>query len=247
MTMENLNRFAAADEESRRRRLSPVEILDYRPTDDQKVHLAAPGSITLFVGRRGDERLRRLRDIAGGGQDDGSLADGLRKQHADRRQLSPAQIKEILENAGVYATLRCGARTLAAHIVLPGPDDLAVIPCAYNGGRLPAEDMTLVEHLREDSEDALEVVALKADPVLTAAEAAALELVGDDQLELNIAPNAGCSESLTAYTILILIALAISVPDPIIHLDEATLDAYGPERSARQLMSLRQQAIRLQR
>jgi len=247
MTMEDLNRFAAADEERRRRRLTSVEIVDYRPTDDQEVHLAAPGSITLFVGKRGDERLCRLREIANGGQDDGTLADGLREQHASRRQLNPAQIKGILENAGVYATLRCGARTLAAHIVLPGPDDLAVIPCAYNGGRLPAEDVTLVEHLREDSVDALEVVALKADPMLTAAEAAALELVGDDQIELNIAPNAGCSESLTAYTILMLIALAITVPDPIEHLDVATLEAFGPERSARQLMSLRQQAIRLQR
>lgn len=247
--LEDLNRFAAADEESRRRRLTPVEILDYRPTDDQEVRLAAPGSITLFVGRRGDERLRRLREIADGGQDDGSLAAGLREQHAARRPLSPDRIKEILENAGVYATLRCGARTLAAHIVLPGPDDLAVIPCAYNGGRLPAEDLTLVEHLRDDSEDALEVVALKADPVLTAAEAAALELVGDDQLELNIAPNADCAESMTAYAILILIALAISVPDPspIEHLDETALNAFGPERSARELMSLRQRAIRLQR
>ncbi|MEM5609161.1 hypothetical protein AAHH76_29170 [Bacillus toyonensis] len=41
--LENLNRFVAADEESRRRRLTSVEILDYRPTDDQEVRLAAAG------------------------------------------------------------------------------------------------------------------------------------------------------------------------------------------------------------
>ncbi|NIZ90051.1 hypothetical protein [Kineococcus rubinsiae] len=137
---------------------------------------------------------------------------------------------------------------MAAHLVLPEQGDLAVIPCAYNGGRLPAEEFTLIEHLLDDSDDELEAVALRADPVLTAAEAAAVEQIGADQVELNIAPNAGCSESMTAYAILILIALAIMpVENPVDHLDEATLRELGPEKSARELMGIRQRAIRLQR
>ncbi|MDB6136435.1 MAG: hypothetical protein JWM59_4678 [Verrucomicrobiales bacterium] len=108
--------------------------------------------------------------------------------------------------------------------------------------------MTLIEHQLDGTNEEFEAVALKADPMLTAIEAAALELVGSDQIELNIAPNAGCSESLTAYAILILIALAIMpVVNPVDHLDETTLRQLGPEKSARELMRIRQRAIRLQR
>lgn len=247
-SFDELRTFATADEEARGRRVSSVEILDYRPNDDRLPRLAAPGSITVFIGRRGDDRLNQLREIVAGGHDDGTLAASLMDQHDSRRPQAPAEIMEVLRRAGVYATLRCGARYLAAHICLPESGDLAVIPSAYNGGQLPANELTVIEHLLDGTEEEFEAVALKADPMLTAVEAAAVAQVGIDQIELNIAPNEGCAESMTAYAILILIALAIMpVENPVEHLNESVIDELGPEKSARQLMALRQQAIRLQR
>ncbi|WP_320538079.1 hypothetical protein [Pseudarthrobacter sp. IC2-21] len=76
-------------------------------------------------------------------------------------------------------------------------------------------------------------MALKADPELTAVEAAAIAKVGQDQIELNIAPNEGCAESMTAYAILILIALAIMpVENPGEHLDEPSSTSLDREVGA---------------
>ncbi|MDB6136436.1 MAG: hypothetical protein JWM59_4679 [Verrucomicrobiales bacterium] len=121
MDFDQLRAFVAADEETRRRRVSPVEILDYRSEDERGPRLAAPGSITVYIGRRGDERLRQLREIAAGGSDDGSFAAALCEQRADRHPQNPGEIHETLRSAGVYATIRCGPRHLAAHICLPRP------------------------------------------------------------------------------------------------------------------------------
>jgi hypothetical protein len=116
----------------------------------------------------------------------------------------------------------------------------------YNGGELRPDELTLVEHYKEGTKEALEAVALRRAPELTAAEAAALQQVPAEVSEINLAPNGSCCDSITdivQVVIAVTFALACDPLRPDFHISEDELKAISPVASAIKLMDIRREAL----
>jgi hypothetical protein len=100
----------------------------------------------------------------------------------------------------IFADLRSGGERLQSGLFVPPGTDAIYLGYPYNGGPLPSRGFELVEHIADGSTDvALEAIALKCDPVLTRAEAAALKIMPKDQIAKNIGASSDCD---TTYLLL---------------------------------------------
>ncbi len=152
----------------------------------------------------------------------------------------------------IFADLRSGGERLQSGLFVPPGTDAIYLGYPYNGGPLPSRGFELVEHIADGSTDvALEAIALKCDPVLTRAEAAALKIMPKDQIAKNIGASSDCD---TTY--LLLGALAVAgltlgialitgtcgvIADP--HISDLTIKNLGPGASARRLLDMRRKAL----
>lgn len=243
---------AALEAESRPMRCSPIEILEYTPSSgDPARQLAGPGTVTLFLARKGSPVLDEIRAAASGGQDQ-QLTARLRAQSKGRTPLPLNRALEMLKAQPVFADVRYGGLTLASNYFVPGDAACSAVVLPYNGGRLARQGFTLVEHWRAADDSPLQAVALLHAPPLTAAEKAALEQVPADQLELNVGKSYMCW-ALSAIALAALVTLAAictyqpeSDDDhrgPGDHLDEDEILALGPAATARELLRLRRRKL----
>jgi hypothetical protein len=159
----------AADElEQRSIGYRPIEILDYKPTEPRRAVLAPEGSITVFIAREGDDTLDHVRRTVTEGGDAG-FAEGLITRFGNRERKSYYRAYRLLRRAPSFAEVRYGSRTLGTNLFPPPDTGLLVLENPYNGGQLEPGGLTLVEHVRDDMEGRLDAVALRHEPLLTAA------------------------------------------------------------------------------
>jgi hypothetical protein len=240
-------RPVALEIEARASRATKIELLDYRPThQDYTGFLAKPGTVTLFVAQRHAEilgRIRRATTSAGG--EDRSIAADLAAKFNQRSMVSLEQAVATLTREPVFASLRYGDRTLAQSLVAPEPDDVCVVPMAYNGGYLAENSFKLVEHVIPDSNAELEAVLVRHVPPLSLAERAALQAVPLDQREWSIAQPMACY-AITAITVTLVLAGAtyacpgIAEPEP---LPDREIKKIGPSATARKLLAIRRRIL----
>jgi hypothetical protein len=209
-----------------------------------------PGSVTVFVAEQGARILQRVREVATGQEEDEiELAEYLKSLFEGRERISYYEAWRQLSRAPVFASIRYGGRTLANNVLLPEGPELVVLENPYNGGGLSPPNLTLVEHRRDDTDFALEAVALKHMPPLTDVELRAIELVPEDQLELNLGPHGDCCDNITdAVQIIIAVTFAMASVRPVDayperHLSAAEIERFGPAVSARQLLDIRRDLL----
>jgi hypothetical protein len=246
MEKHDLRRLAAHEAESRFIRHTSVPIVEYSTTTETSkgLVLAPAGSVMIYVAHKGSDVMRQLRDIKKNG--DTEIAQKLYDQFKDRPLLTPDKAWMLLENSPVFADIRYGGRTLATNVFIPNGLEAVWVGCPYNGGKLAVSELTLVEHYKEDSQSAYEAVALMHRPDLTAAEAAALKAVPESQLELNLAPNGSCCDSVTDVLQVIIaatFAIMCNSPIPDFTIYESDIKKLTPTAAAIQLMNVRREAL----
>ncbi len=156
----------------------PIPIIDCLGQGSRRLQdtLAAPGTITVYVGQQGSRRLAMVRAGARkGGEAAIQTAHSLRQHLSMRRRLPFARALEVLGRSPVYGEIHIGYRSLATYIVTVHPDDVAVLTFSYNGGRLPSSGLMLVQRSRPNTHVRLEAVAVRNSPPLTKTEKVALE------------------------------------------------------------------------
>ncbi|WP_407561340.1 hypothetical protein [Streptomyces sp. 184] len=242
----------AADElEERELRKTPIEIIDYTPSDPARGLLTPPGSIMVFLDRAGAPVLDRIREaVRDGNGADVRLAQEIKELFAAREKVSYYRAYRLLREAESFATIRYGGRTLATHVFPSVEAGLAAIENPYNGGRLSPGELTLVEHVVPGAAGGLAAVAVRHMPPLTAAEQAAVEQVPDDQLEMNLTLRADCCDSWTGFveqlaqithaTMYCMMEAAARQEAP---LPPEEIDRLGPAASARRLLNRRRDLL----
>jgi hypothetical protein len=242
--------LAADEQEERAIRYRPIEILDYEPSAPHTNVLCPEGSVTVFLSWEGAPILEKIRHAASGERgSDVELAQQIIKRFEGRHRISYYRAWRLLRKAPAFASVRYGGRTLGTNLFPPPGPDLVALECPYNGGRLSPSELTLAEHRRDDAEIGLEAVALRHVPLLTEAEASALQRVPEDQLELNLAVRADCCDNLTDY-IQVIVAVTYAMAcmratpgDIVEHISESELERLGPSQSARRLLEIRRDLL----
>jgi len=251
MDKETLLQLGADEAAERAVRHRAIEILDYEPSRPGGPLLCREGTVTVFVARKGAEVLDRIRAAANAeAEADVQLANYFIDSFRGRKQLTRYRAWTLLHNSPVFATVRYGGTTLATNIFTPPDAEVVIFENPYNGAQLNPGELTLVEHPRDETTEALEAIALRHPPSLTEAEAAAIEQVPEDQLELSMAPNMECCESITEYAqravfVTFTVTCMCLAPERnvVAHLADAEVAALGPARSARRLMAFRREAL----
>jgi len=247
MDQKDLLVFAAHETDSRPLRYKPIKVIDYKPSRPDGRVLAPPGSVMVYVAHRSTGLVRKIADIASSQSPaDTEMAEYLYKQYEGRRLLSPHRAWRLLQSASVFASIRYGGSTLARNVVIPTGAEAVWVASPHNGGQLEPKELTLVEHFKEESSDALEAVALRHVAPLTPAERAALDAVPADQLELNLGAAGSCCDSVTdVLQVVIAATFAIMcgnpIPDP--HISEQELVRLSPTATAIRLMQIRRDAL----
>ncbi len=245
-----LSREVAARPERQRR----LEVLDYAPSSVlPEKQIALSGTVTVFLARTGSELLARIRDaVKAKDRRDRTVAAHLHRQFKKRKRVPLAEAVDCARAQPVIADLRHGGRTLVENIVVPEDLEVAVIALPYNGGQLGA--LTLVEHFLEDDDLALEAVALRNVPPLTAAEKAALERVPPEMAGVNVGRGPGdvaCSVVLLTVAVVVEVAIVAATftvvkahdDHSMDHVNPAAIDDLGPVGTARALVNLRRDIL----
>lgn len=253
MDQQTMLQLAADELTLRSLRYREIEILDYVPSQPDRALLCPAGAVRVFVAAQGDPILQRVRNIAthSKSEDVDLVENEIVPRFAGRTELSAYQIWRLLQRSPVFASIRYGGRTLATNIFPPQDLGVVILDNPYNGGELSPAHLTLVEHRLENTDAALEAVALKHAPPLTPAERAALAQVPADQLEANLTLNARCCQSATfimvtavAFTAAVLCASAVmAAEEEQQHLSDEQIQRLGPAATARELLDIRREVL----
>src|SRR6266566_5905468 len=183
-------------------RLTNIEVID-KTSPAQNAFFGIPGTLTVFIARKGSAALHELREaLKTGGE---ALKQLYRKVGEQAVQVERWTLEEAVQatiQAPVFAELRYGGATLAQGLSVPeGLDMTTVLFLPYNGGRLAQEGFILAERFKEGSDAALEALVVRVDPPLTEAEKAALQLVPPDQDINNVGLNRWCDTTWIAVAL----------------------------------------------
>ncbi|MGW4350725.1 hypothetical protein ACWELJ_01405 [Nocardia sp. NPDC004582] len=254
MDQDTMLQLAADELATRALRYREIEILDYIPSQPDRVLLCPEGSVRVFVTAEGDPLLRQVRDAAAHseGADVHLVENVIRPRFEGRTSLSPYQVWRLLQRSPVFASIRYGGRTLATNVFPPDDLGMVILDNPYNGGQLNPTTLTLVEHRRDDAEVGLAAVALKYAPPLTPAERAALAQVPEDQLEGNMTIAGSCCHNGTfvvwaataiAVTVIVVATAAVRSEEEQQHLSDEHIQRVGPSATARELLDIRREAL----
>jgi hypothetical protein len=143
-----------------------VPILRYEPANLRGEPLAPRGSVVVFLAAEGSDQLGAIRDTA---EKDG-YAESLLKR------------TDVVDEDGYRATVTYAGQTLAANVPVPRDGRVVRLILPYAGGELDASALIVAT----DGDRAVEGVAVRHDPPLTAVEQAALTLLPKDLLSVNL-------------------------------------------------------------
>ncbi len=256
------NEFLPAILEAERRpiRISQVEVIDhteqFRP---DILSLGSPGTMTVFVGRKGTGAIEDVRDALARRGDITKVLLRLQRYTLVR---SDQALVELMIKQEIFADIRYGGEVLNRGIFLPEGFDLVLTVFPYNGGRLARDGFSLVEHYTEGSDGALTALVVQVSPALTGAERAALSLVPEDQLALNVGSALFCKHTTwwavgvaataafgaaVAVTVGAAVAIAalgaVVAPSEEVHLTSEEINQLGPAGSARTLLARRHELL----
>jgi len=233
-------RPVALEAEARALRKKAIPLIRYKPkSKDVSTMLAVPGSITVFMARKGSKILDEVRAAVEGQADEAKLTKRLVEHFNSRRRVSVEQAVKMLQKEDVFADIRHGGTTVAASLFHPDGLECCVVVLPYNGGRLVRGGLTLIERVKgwipnpddpdggplpgdplppipepepgPDPSPELEAIALVHPPRLTRVEKEALARVPASQLELNLGKASDCTAvtGIAVAAVVVLLVVAI--------------------------------------
>lgn len=245
--------YIVLEQESRRRRTTRLEIIDGTRTSG----IGVPGSLAAFITRKGSGALDDVRRAALG---DRAATDRLMARYgsAPVRPAPPPDnvYAQMVVDSDVFANIRYGGTDLSKGILLHRGVDLVAFSFPYNGGRLDAEGVTLVEFFRGDGADEFEGLVVQMSPPLTAAEQTALDALADEETIQNVGDSLSCSH--TTYFVVgaaalfvmagaaivgVAVLVAVKAEDDATHLTDEQVRDLDPSASARELLAIRRRLL----
>ncbi len=252
-----------ADQQRRGLKATPVEIISLNgKIKDRDLLAVGAGSLNVFVAPKGSGFVEKAKAAVAGG--DAAFMEFLKPLVAQytkkRTALTVDAMAKAMLKEPVLADVRYGGERLAAGIFVPKGFAALPISLPYNGGPVLTKGLELVEHTKDGVESGYEAIALKIDPVLSEAEAAALKAVPKDQWAKNIGASASCETTYVAVAVVavtlvaaftvgaagaatVTTTLAVKVKD--IHIKDEVIKSIGPAASARMLVDLRRKAMQV--
>ena len=236
---------------SRPIRETKIPVIDYQPKSTATLRLAAPGTVTIYLAKKGSGLLDEVREAATDSQRLEKLQTHMQRQLKRTKSSSLKDLPGLMIRQPVLADIRYGGATLNHGVFLPKGCDIFPIPFAYIGGRLAKQGFTLAEYYKDGSDAALEAVAIRSAPTLTAAEKEAIRQVPDSQLDQSVASlTAWCDSTWWLVAAVVVAVAAVTVNYTCIcaamdevHLSDSELRKLGPAASARKLIALRRQTL----
>jgi hypothetical protein len=203
-------------------RISPIELLDYVPSDpSSEVRLAAPGTIVVYLAEKGTDVLANVRQAID--RRDGTdleLANQFKQTFSETRHVPLSEAAAMLRESQVSADIRYGGTTVAPNMFVRNEFGLSPVLLPYNGGPISPNGFSLCEHYQPNSEIQLEALAVRNFPPLSEVEKAALDRIPPDQGELNVGTvvfadsgEGGCKDTWTdvGYGVAAIGAFAVTV------------------------------------
>ncbi len=240
----------------------PVRHTQLEVIDGSAAKIGSPGSLSVFIARKGSGVLDEVRAAAAG---DTYAAERLVERYTAGGPLNPPPIPDealaaAMASADVFADFSYGGDVLNRGIFLPPGVDMVAAMFAYNGGRLASNGCLIVEHYREGSDIELDGVVVQLAPPLTAAERAALMKLPADTREVTVDAGFDCVSTTywvvaaavaigfaagTAATVaVLLIAAAAMAEDASEHLSDKDIADLDPSASAQKLLEIRRRVLR---
>jgi hypothetical protein len=186
------------------------------------------GSVMMFSAKRGHPLLRALEQAYVNG-DRAALQSLSRTVDADvsrRRVVSVNSVVDMLIEAPSYFDLNYGAKPLATNVGLVNGLEFGSMLFPWNGGKLQAEDFTIIEYTRPNARADFETLLVLTEPDLTQIEKEALEAVPEEMLGINIGSTAASPAAcLVIIVIFILVTHAGACGDFHDRLSEVSLPA----------------------
>jgi hypothetical protein len=248
--MPDVGALHIADDEAyaREARTRVVEMLTMDvPKRADQIPATMPGTLTLFLARRGSSLLDEVRGVARADRNSARrLSDRLRRQFAERKRVPLSEAVQQLVSQRVFAELRFGDRTVARNLFVPDDESVCVVTLPYTGAELVPDAFRLIEYSMSGADQSLDAVILKYDPPISAAERAALA-AADPSLP-NGGPVSGpCDADLVEAVVMVLLYALLLKPGDFTadqHVAEERIREIGPNATARELMQIRREAIK---
>ena len=248
---------AIIDEQQKREvRSSAVPIVNLGSTRAGKAAAAAlAGTAHVVLARKNSGVIDRIRTALDSSEDRfrQAITSINESQKVRSKPLSVDAFAKMTIKEPVFAELRCDGERMHSGLFVPGGAEAILLAYPYNGGPLPSRGLELVEYVTEEAGDqGFEAVALRCDPVLTKAEAAALKLLPRNECNRSIGTALRC-ETTYLWAIALLVALGtlgialatgtcgVALTEK--HLSDETIREVGPRASARSLLEMRRKAL----
>lgn len=253
MPEENLDgpyAIVTAEARARPMRTTPLEVID-----GSQSAIGFPGSLLVFIARRGSAVLDAVRAAARG---DENSADQLRSRYGHQVSEEPSHaasqaIAEAMAAAPVFAHFLHGGEVLNRGLFLPEGAELVGTALAYTGGRLSPDGCALAEYYQPDSDLELDGVVVQIAPPLTDAESTLLAAAPADRMVeaavceattwWGVALAAGLVAGAVGITVVVTVA-AMRVDDQIDRLSEDELAGFDDSASIDQLLEVRRRLLR---
>ena len=248
---ESLGRLEA-DKHSRHIRKSNPAVLTCDLEGDSRTLLPPPGSVALFFAKKHSDLLRELEYsyVANDLERLRSLEETIEQDLESRPVITLEQAVSKFIEGPSYFDFSYGSRTLASNLGLTNGVDFGSLVLAYNGGKLNAQDFTIVEYNKRDTQE-YDFLVVKRQPILTDFETKALEAVPPNLLEHNIASSGfgpvGIWPAVIIKVVLVTIAgtLCFQLDGDLakISLSAREIESLGSAATARELLNLRREVF----
>jgi hypothetical protein len=206
-------------QDNRRSRLPVITrptVLRYSPVGESDADLVAPGTLTVFLGRRGDALLAEVSEIYAAASSDRSqqFADRLRDIGTETRAAATegveATVTEMIAS-DVLVDVRYRGTTIIHSLTLVHGLPIVAILLPYNGGTISEQEFSLWQYRRNEDAPLLDAVVVLRSPELTPEEDAALRDLPPEAEDVNIGSPVQGILPLTTATIL-LVAVVFATP-----------------------------------
>lgn len=236
------------DQDRRSTRMVRPLVLDIGAAD--KLHgFPPPGSVLLMFATRGSGELAEFESafLARDRERLAALQDQVQRSLQDRPLLSMSDAVGKLIDSPVHFDFRYSGKPLAAGLGLINGIQLGAILFPTNGGRILAEQLTVLEYCDPPDAPGYDYLVIHREASLTDLEQQVLASVPPDQTEINISSGASVMvfPAVIGYVVVAtLVGTACVAPSDAldrVHLSEEQVRRLGAHASARELLRLRRE------
>jgi hypothetical protein len=240
-----------------------LEMVSYQSDgEDGRQMLALPGTIRIFIGKSNSGLLKKLRGVLAKGDTkaQGEVMLAIGKMVADRKLTNRQTAQKMILDAENLFEFRCGTKTLLDGGILPYDDEISYLDIPYCGTPFPKKFPPIPPVVLDEfcgtgpkprpKFDGLVVIH---EPRLSKPEIDALKQIPSASREMLIGGSTvaiGTSvwyvSAVAAAAVAVMTATAGCAKPGLlrdIRLDEKTINRLGPQRTAAQLIALREQAL----